>query len=285
MPQSSQTGTLYVVATPIGNLGDISQRARDVLAEVDLIAAEDTRHSKRLLAHLGIQGRLTSFHEHNEDRKQPELLARLEAGQDVALISDAGTPLVSDPGYHLIRGALEADLRVSPIPGPSALVAALSVAGLPSDRFCFEGFLPAQKGKRKKQLEALVNETGTLIFYESSHRIVDLARDLESMFPADREMTIARELTKRFETVHKTTCGEVVEWLESSIDQRKGEFVVLVRGASKKAAAGEVEADVLLEALLDHLPTKAAAEVASRVLKGKKRQYYQRALELAGKHQ
>jgi len=283
MSKSAQAGTLFVVATPIGNLKDITRRATEVLEAVDLVAAEDTRHSQKLLAHLGISARLTSFHEHNEGEKQPYLLEQLTDGADVALISDAGTPLVSDPGYHLIRAALEAGIRVSPVPGPSAFVAALSVAGLPSDRFCFEGFLSAQKGKRRKRLEELVAEVRTLIFYESSHRILDLAKDLKAVFPAEREVTITRELTKRFETINKTTCGEAAQWLEDAPEQRRGEFVVLVRGASKKEVREEVGEDALLEALLEHVSVKTAADIASRVLKGKKRQYYQRALELSGK--
>ncbi len=274
------SATLYVVATPIGNLDDISPRALEVLGAVDRVAAEDTRHSGRLLAHFGIRARLVAYHDHNERQRLAGLVSALQAGESVALVSDAGTPLVSDPGYHLVRAALEAGIRVSPVPGPSAMIAALSVAGLPSDRFCFEGFLPAQGGKRRRRLEGLVGEPRTLVFYESSHRIRAFLDDLVAVFSPEREATLSRELTKRFETVRRGSVAELAEWLDHDPVQQKGEFVVVVRGAENPPAGESVDAGRLLENLLPHVKPGVAAEIAARTLGGKKRDYYALGLAL-----
>ncbi len=208
---SIEPGVLYVVATPIGNLGDISERALSTLREADVVAAEDTRHSKSLLAHFGIQRRLLSLHEHNEEARLSSLLAELAAGASVALISDAGTPLISDPGYRLVREARRAGVRVLAVPGPSSLTAALSVAGLPTDRFCFEGFLPAKGEARRRRLQALATESRTLVFLESSHRIESMVADLAGVLGADRELAVCRELTKQYETVLWGGAAEIAE--------------------------------------------------------------------------
>lgn len=277
------SGILYVVATPIGNLADLSPRAREVLASVDLIAAEDTRHSRKLLQHFGIATPLTAMHAHNEQQRVEELLGRLLGGQSVALISDAGTPLLSDPGFPLVRAALRAGVRVSPVPGPSAAMAALSVCGLPSDRFTFEGFLPAKGSARKARLAELADETRTLIFFEAPHRLLDSLRDMAEVLGGGREATLARELTKTYETVRLDTLGALADWVAGDEDQRRGECVILVRGAAP-VAAGEtagVGQEALLRSLLAHgVPVKAAAAIAADLLGGSKKTYYQACLEL-----
>lgn len=277
------SGILYVVATPIGNLADLSPRAREVLASVDLIAAEDTRHSRKLLQHFGIATPLTAMHAHNEQQRVEELLGRLLGGQSVALISDAGTPLLSDPGFPLVRAALRAGVRVSPVPGPSAAMAALSVCGLPSDRFTFEGFLPAKGSARKARLAELADETRTLIFFEAPHRLLDSLRDMAEVLGGGREATLARELTKTYETVRLDTLGALADWVAGDEDQRRGESVILVRGAAP-VAAGEtagVGQEALLRSLLAHgVPVKAAAAIAADLLGGSKKTYYQACLEL-----
>jgi 16S rRNA (cytidine1402-2'-O)-methyltransferase len=272
---------LYVVATPIGNLQDISQRAIEVLRDVDLIAAEDTRHSKRLLSHLGITTRLTSYHEHNEDTKTGQLIEQLKQGLKVALISDAGTPLISDPGFHLVRCAHQESIRVTPVPGASALVAALSASGVASDRFVFEGFLPAKQGARLARLEQLVDESRTLIFYESSHRIVASVADFGQAFGGDRVLCIAREITKKFETIHSAPIAEALEWLQSDSDQQRGEFVLILAGntaAQREEVVTSVEQ--VLEALLEELPLKQAVQLATQITGHKKNELYQQALEM-----
>ena len=272
---------LYVVATPIGNLQDISQRAIEVLRDVDLIAAEDTRHSKRLLSHLGITTRLTSYHEHNEDTKTGQLIEQLKQGLKVALISDAGTPLISDPGFHLVRCAHQESIRVTPVPGASALVAALSASGVASDRFVFEGFLPAKQGARLARLEQLVDESRTLIFYESSHRIVASVADFGQAFGGDRVLCIAREITKKFETIHSAPIAEALDWLQSDPDQQRGEFVLILAGntaAQRKEVVTSVQQ--VLEALLAELPLKQAVQLAAQITGHKKNELYQQALEL-----
>ncbi len=276
-----ETGCLYVVATPIGNLGDMSPRALEVLAGVDLIACEDTRHSARLLNHFAIKTPTLAYHEHNERELCGRLVERLRTGASMALISDAGTPLVSDPGYHLVRTAREAGCRVVPVPGPSALIAALSASGLPSDRFVFEGFLPARPGARRQQLEALASDTRTLIFYESPHRIVASLRDMAEIFGFDRQAVIARELTKRFETIHGGELGALIDWMEADSDQRKGEFVVMVRGGEQAdGRAIDAEAERILRVLLEELPLKQAAALAARITGLKKNALYQYGLNL-----
>lgn len=272
---------LYVVATPIGNLSDISARAIDILKKVDLIAAEDTRHSSRLLNHLGIKKPMLSYHDHNESQQTQNLLAKLKLGQTIALISDAGTPLISDPGYQLVRQAHENNITVIPVPGPCALIAALSASGLPSDRFTFEGFLPSKQRARVECLERLKNESRTLIFYESTHRIAASLKDMASVFGSQRIAVMARELTKTFETLRGDALGKLCEWVESDANQQKGEVVVLVRGAENLPKdEARVEVEKVLRVLLEELPVKQAAQLAAKITGGKKNALYQLALEM-----
>ncbi|MHB0774346.1 16S rRNA (cytidine(1402)-2'-O)-methyltransferase [Halomonas sp. WWR20] len=275
-------GVLYVVATPIGNLEDLSPRAARVLAEVDLVAAEDTRHTARLLRHLGVECAMLSLHEHNEASRVERLKQHLEAGQRVALVSDAGTPLISDPGFVVVRALREAGHRIVPIPGPCALIAALSAAGLPTDRFTFEGFLPAKRGTRRHALAARVEREETLVFYESPHRIKDTLGDLAEVF-GERRVVLGRELTKTFETFLDGNAAQLLERMQEDPDQARGEFVVMVAGAPAKSqeAAQTVQADVLLAALLaEGVGVKPAAAIATQVLGGRKNLWYQRALSL-----
>lgn len=259
------SGTLFVVATPIGNLGDLSPRAQQALRQVAAICAEDTRRSGQLLAHFGIATPLVALHEHNEEAIAQRIVARLQAGESLALVSDAGTPLVSDPGFRLVRAARAAGVKVSPLPGPSALVAALSVAGLPSDRFAFEGFLPAKASARRERLQALAAEPRTLIFYESSHRIADTLADMAQAFGDARPAVLARELTKLFETVLDGSLAQLQARVEADADQRKGEFVVLVQGAGEDAEAKIIEGRRLYARLKDHLPPSTAAKLAAEL--------------------
>ncbi|MEZ5582432.1 MAG: 16S rRNA (cytidine(1402)-2'-O)-methyltransferase [Candidatus Competibacteraceae bacterium] len=227
-----EPGVLYVVATPIGNLGDISARALQVLREVAWIAAEDTRHSKRLLHHFGIHTPLVSLHDHNEQARIPQLLADLQAGKAIALIADAGTPLISDPGFPLLRQIRVQGLKATPIPGPSSLTAALSVAGLPTDRFAFEGFLPAKPQARRNYLSTLLREPRTLVFFESSHRIQATLTDMRAVFGTKRQAVLARELTKQFEQVHHGTLDILCDWLDGDTHRCRGEFVIVMEGAT-----------------------------------------------------
>ena len=256
-------GNLHVVATPIGNLGDFSPRAVETLRSVSAICAEDTRRTRPLLQHFGIDTALVALHDHNEDEMASRLVARLSAGESLALVSDAGTPLVSDPGFRLVHAARAAGIRVSPVPGAAALIAALSVAGLPSDRFVFEGFLPAKSGARRERLQALAGEARTLIFYEASHRILDFLGDAASAFGADRPAVVARELTKLFETVLDGPLGEVRSRIEHDPNQQKGEFVVLVEGAGDDADARLLEGQRVYRKLAEHLPPSTAAKLAA----------------------
>ncbi|RRJ85352.1 16S rRNA (cytidine(1402)-2'-O)-methyltransferase [Aestuariirhabdus litorea] len=276
--------TLYVVATPIGNLEDISARAIRVLGEVDLIAAEDTRHSARLLDHLGVSTPMLAYHDHNERERSGRLLDRIAAGESVALISDAGTPLISDPGYHLVSEARQRGIRVVPVPGASAMIAALSVAGLPSDRFQFEGFLPAKRGARRQRIEQLASAEATWIFYESTHRILDCMEDLVELLGDDRELVVAREISKTFETIQGGPVAEVLEWMRGDSNQQRGEFVVLVRGAPAQSGQDEVDPETrrMLEILLEELPLKQASALASRISGVRKKALYQLALQLKG---
>lgn len=263
MAAQAGSGTLHVVATPIGNLGDLSPRALETLKRVDAICAEDTRHTRQLLAHFGLERPLLALHEHNEGDAAAPLVARLLAGDSLALVSDAGTPLVSDPGFRLVRAARAAGVRVSPVPGPSALVAALSAAGLPSDRFVFEGFLPAKAKARREHLQALAAEPRTMIFYESSHRIEDTLADMAMAFGDDRPAVVARELTKLFETVLDGGLAGLVRRVREEANQRKGEFVVLVQGAPEAADAKVAEGRRLYARLCEHLPPSTAAKLAA----------------------
>ncbi len=257
--------TLHVVATPIGNLGDLSPRAQQVLREVAAVCAEDTRRSGQLLAHFGISTPLLALHEHNEQQVAQGVVARLLEGQSLALVSDAGTPLVSDPGYRLVRAARAAGVRVSPVPGPSALIAALSVAGLPSDRFCFEGFLPARASARRERLAALAGEPRTLVFYESSHRIDESLADLRAAFGDARPAVLARELTKLFETVLDGTLADLHARVLADADQRKGEFVLVVQGVGEDADAVLAEGRRVHAILARQLPPSAAAKLAAEI--------------------
>ena len=276
-------GTLYVVATPIGNLDDLSPRAARTLASVDVVAAEDTRHSGRLLSHLGVQKRMVALHDHNEKDRAAGILTELQAGRDVALISDAGTPLISDPGYVLVREARAAGHRVSPIPGPCALVAALSVAGLPTDRFLYVGFLPAKRSGRRASLEVLSSEVATLVFYESPHRIMESVRDIADVLGSDREIVLGREITKTFETFYSGSVADVLAELERDPHGNRGEFVVMVRGAAAQAGSEEaatMDVDRMLRVLLAELPVKKVAKMASELTGLSKNELYQRALAL-----
>lgn len=280
---SIEPGVLYVVATPLGNLDDISRRALAVLEGVELIAAEDTRHTRGLLAHFGIATALSSLHEHNEAARVPGLIARLHRGDAIALVSDAGTPLISDPGFRLVRTAREQGVRVSPVPGPSAVVAALSAAGLATDRFIFEGFLPAKAGARDERLRALADDTRTLVFFESSHRIVRSLGAMAEAFGASRRGVIARELTKLHEEIRGDELGALATWLEAHPGHQRGEFVVVVEGG--EAAGGSPEgADLrrILEPLLGELPLSQAVRLASRISAQPRNKVYAMALELGG---
>jgi 16S rRNA (cytidine1402-2'-O)-methyltransferase len=278
---NSGVGTLYVVATPIGNLEDISARALRVLKEVSLIAAEDTRHSSRLLAHFGIQTPLAACHEHNEREEGGRFLGRLQAGESIALISDAGTPLISDPGYHLVRQARAAGVAVVPVPGACALIAALSAAGLPSDRFIFEGFLPAKAAARRARLETLKEEPRTLIFYEAPHRILESLRDFEDVFGGGRIAVLGRELTKAFETLKGLPLGQLRAWVEADSNQQRGECVVLVEGwhAPQDESAVSAESLRVLDLLLAEMPLKRAAAITAEITGVRKNLLYQAALE------
>lgn len=278
-------GTLYVVATPIGHLGDITQRAIDVLSTVDWIAAEDTRHSRTLLAHYGIKTPMLSLHAHNEQARAETVISRLQQGQSIALISDAGTPLISDPGYRLVAKLHELGLPVVPLPGPCAAICALSAAGLPTDGFVFVGFLPSKGAMRHKQLQTFSHETRTLIFYEARHRVVDLLKRMVEVFGAARLATVARELTKTFETIRQGTLDELVEWIESDPNQQRGEFVVLVQGAEKAEKARAEEQVELLHILLDALSLKQAVALAVKITGAPKKDLYQLALNLQSKNQ
>ncbi|MCQ4346043.1 16S rRNA (cytidine(1402)-2'-O)-methyltransferase [Pseudomonas stutzeri] len=274
-------GTLYVVATPIGNLEDISARALRVLREVRLIAAEDTRHSARLLQHFGIDTPLTACHEHNEREQGSRLVQRLLEGEDLALISDAGTPLISDPGYHLVRNARAAGVRIVPVPGACALIAALSASGLASDRFVFEGFLPARSSGRRQRLQALAEEPRTLIFYEAPHRLLECLADLRELFGAERPALLARELTKTFETLKGAPLGELHAWVAGDANQQRGECVLLVEGWQAPQGEEAVGAEALrvLDLLLAELPLKRAAALAAEITGVRKNLLYQQALE------
>ncbi len=275
------SGTLFVVATPIGNLEDLSPRARQTLAAVDLVAAEDTRHTGRLLSHLGLKTRLFALHEHNEARATQTLIERLKDGKSVALVSDAGTPLVSDPGYRLVQAAHANGIVVSPVPGPSAVTAALSVSGLPTDRFGFEGFPPAKPVARRKWLEARASDDRTLVFFEAVHRIEATLADMAAVFGADRPAFLGRELTKLHEQCRRASLGELLAEVINGTIASKGEYVIAVHGADD-APTSSIDADSLLRELAAALPSKKAATIAARITGEKRNALYQRLLEIKG---
>ncbi len=276
---SNEGGVLYVVATPLGNLGDITARALAVLGEVELIASEDTRRTGTLLRHFGITTPLFALHEHNERQVTEQLLGRLREGQRLALVSDAGTPLLSDPGFHLVRAAHDIGITVSPVPGPSAVTAALSAAGLPTDRFVFEGFLPSRKGARRERLQALAGEPRTLVFFEAPHRIVETLSDMAQAFGAERLATVARELTKTFETVRRAPLAELARWVAADPDQQRGELVLVVEGAPARAEALDENARHVIEVLAEALPPAQAAALAARITGLRKNLLYDHAVQ------
>ncbi|OSM97452.1 MULTISPECIES: 16S rRNA (cytidine(1402)-2'-O)-methyltransferase [Lonsdalea] len=274
--------TLYIVPTPIGNLGDITQRALDVLKSVDLIAAEDTRHTGLLLQHFAINARLFALHDHNEQQRAEQLLSRLQSGMSVALVSDAGTPLINDPGYHVVRLCREAGVRVVPLPGACAAIAALSAAGLASDRFCYEGFLPAKTKARKDTLQAMLEEPRTLIYYESTHRLLDSLRDMVAVLGPQRYVVLARELTKTWESIYGAPVAELLAWVEEDDNRRKGEMVLIVEGYHPDDSALPAEALRTLALLQAELPLKKAAALAAEIHGVKKNALYRYALEQDG---
>jgi len=273
------SGTLYIVATPIGNLDDLTPRARQTLMEVDLIAAEDTRHTGRLLSHIGAKTPQKALHDHNESRAVPALINALIEGKNIALVSDAGTPLVSDPGYRLVAAAHENEINVSPIPGASAVTAALSAAGLPTDRFCFEGFAPNKRLARQAWLRELAAEKRTLVFFESVHRVKDSISDMVDTFGAERQAFVGREMTKLHEQCLQGTLGEIDELLGSAAIPEKGEFVIVVSG-TKEDQASSIDVDLLITELAAVLPGKQAAAIAAKLSGEKKNAVYARMLVL-----
>lgn len=279
----SPSGTLYLVATPIGNLGDISQRAVEVLGAVDLIAAEDTRHSRRLLNHLGIRTKMQAYHEHNEAVQAERLISKLKQGVSIALISDAGTPLISDPGYRLLEQVHQHNIKVVPIPGACAAIAAMSVAGLATDRFTFEGFPPAKQGARINYLKALKHEARTMVFYISCHRISETLSDIKEIFGDERLATFAREITKTYETIRRATLAELCDWVREDEQQHKGEIVLIVAG-SVQESVDDSKINDLISILVDELPVKQAAKIASRITGQNKNDCYKAALLLKEKH-
>lgn len=271
------TGILYIVATPIGNLQDITQRALDTFTQVDLIAAEDTRHSGLLLSHYGIKKPFFAFHDHNEQEKAHILVEKLKQGSHIALISDAGTPLISDPGFHLVRQCREAGIRVVPLPGACAAITALCASGIASDRFCFEGFLPAKSKARKDKLENIAEEDRTLIFYESTHRILDTLEDMQSVLGDDRYIVLAREITKTWETITGNTIKNLREWLLEDPNRTKGEMVLIVEGKPKSDNNDEISPQAVkaLELIAEELPLKKAAAIVAELYGYKKNALYQ----------
>jgi 16S rRNA (cytidine1402-2'-O)-methyltransferase len=282
-PDKTSGGVLYVVATPIGNLSDLTERAITVMTQVDLVACEDTRHTQKLLQHLGLRKVMLSVHDHNERDRIDQVAQHLSEGRSLALVSDAGTPLISDPGYPLVQALRERGYQVVPVPGPSALITALSAAGLPTDRFLFEGFLPHKAGGRRERLEPLINETATIVFYESKHRILETLEIMAEAFGADRKACVARELTKTFETFYHGTLADIQAALRVDNDQTKGEFVVMVAGNPEPIMASAYDTEKLFRLLLAELPPKKAAAVIAELTGENKKSLYQRALEMQGK--
>jgi 16S rRNA (cytidine1402-2'-O)-methyltransferase len=277
-------GTLYVVATPIGNLGDMTSRARDVLGTVDLIAAEDTRHTRQLLQAFGLQTPTIALHEHNEAHKADALIRELSAGKAIALVSDAGTPLISDPGFSVVAAARKAGFAVVAVPGACAAIAALCVSGLPTDRFVFEGFLPAKAAARRERLQQLGQESRTIVFYEAPHRIAEVLADLAAEFGGERRAVVSREITKRFETHYADTLATLAQGARDDADMQRGEIVIVVAGAAKSSATS-VAVDDVLRVLIDEVAPAQAAKIAARLTGAKRSELYERAVELAGKGQ
>lgn len=274
------TGTLYIVATPIGNMTDITERAIQVLASVDIIACEDTRHSGKLLQQLGVKKPLLSVHEHNERERVKQLSQRLSQGESIALISDAGTPLISDPGFPLVQGLRELGHRVSPIPGVSAIITALSAAGIATDRFTFEGFLPHKVGGKREKLASLVNEPRTMVFYEAKHRILETIELMAEIFGSTREACVARELTKTFEHFYHGTLPNILAELTSHADHQKGEFVVIIAGNPEPVSDSQMNSHKLLTLLAGELPPKKAAAIVSEITGENKKELYNQLLDL-----
>ena len=278
-----KTGTLYLIATPIGNLGDMTFRAIETLKKVNIIAAEDTRHSRKLLHHYHITTPMISLHAFNETLRVTQLMQRLEQGESIGMISDAGTPLISDPGFPLVRAAQLANIPVVPIPGACAAIAALCAAGLPTDRFIFEGFLPAKTVARQHRLTEVRDDPRTLVYYESPHRILAMLKDLMAVFGPTRRVTLARELTKQFETIRQDEVAVLLEWVEQNSEQQLGEFVVVVAGAETEKKFSEVNVENILTILLAELPTKQAASLCAKITGRKKNELYDWALLLSDK--
>jgi 16S rRNA (cytidine1402-2'-O)-methyltransferase len=270
------SGTLYIVATPIGNLQDFSPRAQTILNQVNLIAAEDTRHSRHLLNYFGITTPLQALHQHNEHQKTSSLLERLKNGDNIALISDAGTPLISDPGHYLIESAHAAQITIVPIPGASALISALSVAGFSADSFIFEGFLPAKKLARQQRLEFLQTESRTLVFYEAPHRLINSLSDMTEIFGEQRQAVLVKELTKIFETIYRDKLSGILEWLKAKAERQKGEFVLIIQGATaaEKNQKLSTEAKRIFQLLRQELPIKTAAKLTSEITGESKNSLY-----------
>ncbi|WP_371376753.1 16S rRNA (cytidine(1402)-2'-O)-methyltransferase [Thalassotalea aquiviva] len=273
-------GTLYVVATPIGNLGDMTQRAQDILSQADIIACEDTRHTNRLLSAFNIKNKTLSLHDHNERARQEQVAELLQQGKTVALVSDAGTPLISDPGFHVVRYLRAQGLPVVPVPGACAAIAALSVAGVPTDRFTFEGFLPSKSGARQAKLAQLANEERTMVFYDAPRRAIDTVADIKDVLGEQREIVIARELTKTFETIHADTAGNIYQWLNQDPNQLKGEMVLIIEGAKPDPNAIPEDAIATLKLLLTEMKPKKACAIAAQIHGVKKNALYQVALDL-----
>jgi 16S rRNA (cytidine1402-2'-O)-methyltransferase len=280
--QSYPTATLYVVATPIGNVTDITLRALHLLLLADVVACEDTRKTGALLTRFGLNKPMIAAHQHNEREVADKLIARLHAGERVALVSDAGTPAVSDPGARIVDAVRAAGLNVVPLPGPSAVVTALSASGLVNDRFYFVGFLPAKAKQRETELAALKGEPATLVFYEAPHRIVDAVEALAGAFEPTRQVVFARELTKLFEEIHRCPLGEALAWVKADANRERGEFVVLVQGAQQDTDAGEAEAERILNILLAECSVKQAAALTAQITGRKKNALYERALQIKG---
>ncbi len=273
-------GTLYIVATPIGNLGDISARALDILAQVDIIACEDTRHTQKLLSAFSIKNKTLSMHDHNERQRQEYIASLLQEGKSIALVSDAGTPLISDPGFHLVRHCRSLGLAVSPIPGACAVISALSVAGLPTDRFTFEGFLPSKSNARKNTLLALANEARTMVFYDAPRRAIDTIKDIVVTLGGERHVVIARELTKTFETIHSDKAESLLAWLEQDPNQLKGEMVLIIEGYQADPDEISAEAINTLKLLLAEMKPKKACAITAEIYGVKKNALYDIALSL-----